>query len=134
MEKVVLDTSVVVKWFVEEESSEKALKFLEEYKNRKLKIVIPEIIVLELANALFFGGGFSGKLLEKALNAFYGLKIKPIPLERKIVQGARKYMDKFNIAIYDAIFIYLAEKEEVLLITADKKHHLRKISGFIRYL
>ena len=37
MGKVVLDTSVVVKWFVEEKNSKKAQSFLEEYRAGRRK-------------------------------------------------------------------------------------------------
>jgi|YNPBryantNP2012_1023418.scaffolds.fasta_scaffold24529_3 predicted nucleic acid-binding protein len=134
MEKVVLDTSVVVKWFVEEEGSEKAVDFLENYRQGKLKILAPEIIGLELANALFFGAGLRGKVLQEALAAFYNLGIALIPLDETLVREASKYSEKFKIATYDALFIVLAEKEKCALITADKKHHQKSFSRRIKYL
>mgnify|MGYP001611479702 CR=1 FL=1 len=134
MEKVVLDTSVAVKWFVEELDSQKARGYLEEYKNGTLQIYAPEIISLELANALFFGIGYKGETLGAALDSFYSLGFSLIQLDRLILKGSAKLMEKFGIAIYDASFIYLAEKQKIPLITADTKHHKKEYSTFITYL
>ncbi|MGB9707080.1 MAG: type II toxin-antitoxin system VapC family toxin, partial [Microgenomates group bacterium] len=134
MEKVVLDTSVVVKWFVEEKDSQKALNFLEEYRQGKLKLLAPQIVGLELANALFFGAGFKGKILEKALSAFYNLGITLVPLSEELVKESAVYSEKFKIAAYDALFIVVAEKEKCFLVTADKKHHQKSFSPRIKYL
>lgn len=134
MEKVVLDTSVVVKWFVEEKDSEKAQKFLEAYQDGRLEIIAPEIMGLELTNALFFGAGYKGEVLKQALAAFYSLKLASVPLSESFVQEARKYMEKFKIAIYDALFIALADRERLPLISADKQHHQKRFSKQIKYL
>lgn len=134
MEKIVLDTSVAVKWFVEEKDSEKAVEILENYKDGRLEIIAPEIITLELVNALFFGAGFKGQVLKKALSAFYALGLSFVPLSKSLVLGAQEYMEGFKIAIYDALFIYLAEKGKIPLVTADEKHHAKKFSKRIKYL
>jgi len=134
MDKVVLDTSVVVKWFVEEKNSKKAQSFLEEYRAGRLKILAPEIVGLELANALFFGAGFKGDVFKEALTAFYSLNLTLIPLDQSLIQSTGEYMEKFKIAIYDALFIAVAEKERAFLITADKKHHRKKYSKMIKHL
>jgi predicted nucleic acid-binding protein len=99
-----------------------------------LKIIAPEIIGLELANALFFGAGLRGKVLQEALAAFYNLGITIIPLNEALVKEASKYSEKFKIATYDALFIVLAEKEKCALITADKKHHQKSFSRRIKHL
>lgn len=134
MEKVVLDTSVVVKWFVAEKDSKKALKLLRSYQNERLKIFLPEIASLELANALFFGAGYQGEILQDALHAFYSLKFSLVPLNEAFIQGARPYMENYQIAIYDALFIFLADQLGISLITADKKHHQKKFSKQIKFL
>lgn len=134
MEKIVIDTSVAVKWFVEEKNSEEALKLLKDHHDGQIEIIAPEIICLELVNALFFGADYKGEILEKALSAFYDLNLSLVLLSKSFIQGARKYMEEYNIAIYDALFIFLAKKEKTLLITCDKKHHSKKFYKKIEYL
>ena len=52
VDKVVLDASVIAKWFVEEELSEKALKIRDLCVEGKLEIFIPELAFLEVLSAL----------------------------------------------------------------------------------
>ena len=76
MEKsIVIDTSIVVKWFVQEEGTEASLKLLTSHKKGLLTLHAPAIVPLELANALYYGGGFKTRDLEKALSAFYSFNI-----------------------------------------------------------
>jgi len=134
MEKVVIDTSIAVKWFIKESGSDKAVKLLEDYKDKRIKILAPEIICLELANALYFAARFEGKVLKEALRSFYCLNLSLAPLNEPFLQKSSLFTQKFNIGIYDALFIALAEKEKIPLITADKKHHRKEFSKFIKYL
>jgi len=50
----VVDASVVVKWFVEEENSSKAIEIRDKYVNAELKLIAPEILLFEVLNALFY--------------------------------------------------------------------------------
>lgn len=134
MEKVVIDTSVAVKWFIKESGSQKAVKLLEDYKDKRIKILVPQIISLELVNALYFAARFEGKILKEALKSFYRLNLSLAPLNELFLQESSLFMQKFNIGIYDALFIALAEKEKIPLITADKKHHRKEFCQFIKYL
>lgn len=134
MEKVIIDTSVAVKWFIKESGSQKAVKLLEDYKDKRIKILVPQIISLELVNALYFAARFEGKILKEALKSFYHLNLSLAPLNELFLQESSLFMQKFNIGIYDALFIALAEKEKIPLITADKKHHRKEFSKFIKYL
>jgi predicted nucleic acid-binding protein len=47
---------------------------------------------------------------------------------------AQIIMQKFDIAIYDSLFVALAINENCQLITADKKHHKKEIYNKIVYL
>ncbi|MBI4999840.1 type II toxin-antitoxin system VapC family toxin [Candidatus Gottesmanbacteria bacterium] len=108
MEKVIVDTSVIVKWFIEEKESPRALKLLNDYKNASLKILLPEITGLELANALFFGADFRGKLLQQVLSLFYSLQFLFVPIDKPLLIETVSFMERFKITSYDALFIALA--------------------------
>ena len=50
---VLLDSSVVIKWFRESEIWREAAVFLrQEYLNGRLKIYVPSLLILEIANVL----------------------------------------------------------------------------------
>lgn len=134
METVTLDTSVVIKWYTDEEGTIEAVSLLTKYKTGSLNIIIPSILPLELANALYFGLGFRQKNHDEALKEFFNLNIPVIHLSDKLIRNASRLMEKFSTAIYDTIFMYIAEEKRIPLITADKKHHQKKYSKHITYL
>jgi len=51
--RYVLDTSVIVKWFMTEKNSDKAEKLLDDLIDEKIEVVIPISLLYELANVLW---------------------------------------------------------------------------------
>src|SRR3989338_8872906 len=125
--KVVLDTSVVLKWFVDETGSDAAREYLEDFIDGKSQILIPTLLFYELGSAC----------LKKSIPVSEISKImellQKLPFEkedigftsfRKIYQNATEY----NIWYYDASYVTLMQKHNCELITADKKL-FRKLKG-----
>lgn len=129
-----MDTSVIAKWFIKEEKSHKALKILNDYQQQKIQIYVPEIITIELANALYFGGQLKFPLMKQAINNFYALETVLISLTENLINKAVEIMCRFKIAVYDALFIVIAKQEKCFLATADTKHHRKEIYSKIKYL
>ncbi len=51
-QKKVVDASIVVKWFVKEENSNKALELRNDHKENKHQLIVPGFCFLEVINAL----------------------------------------------------------------------------------
>lgn len=134
MDQVVVDTSVAVKWFLDEEDSDKALNLLNKIKDRSVLAVFPSIIFLELENAVYFSGLPTGEKLQTAIFDLFNLKQEIITPDIFLLNKMASLMVEFDLAAYDALFLALAESRQIPLITADKKHHQRKFSKFIKYL
>lgn len=134
MERLLLDTSIIVKWYHEEENTDIARLILEKHKQRIVSIIVPDILGLELANALKFGIKFPDQIVKESISSFYALDLSFIPLTRKIIEGAVQLITELSITSYDAVFLYLAQSEKIPLITADRKHHQKKYSKRIKYL
>jgi len=66
----VIDTSVVVKWFIEEKDSNKAIKILEYYKLGELTIVAPDLVIYEFVNVLRYNRSFSKTEKKECLIAY----------------------------------------------------------------
>ncbi|MBS7645776.1 MAG: type II toxin-antitoxin system VapC family toxin [Candidatus Bathyarchaeia archaeon] len=120
-EIVVVDASVVVKWFVEEKGSDEAIKIRDRYIEGEIKLIAPEIITFEVLNALYYKGLFSEdelKEVSEALDAFsfelYSLRGE---YNRRTIEAAYKN----NITIYDASYIALATMRNSYMYTADEK-------------
>lgn len=63
--EIVVDTSVVVKWFVEEEYSREARLLRDAYANGLIDIVAPSLLPYEVLNALKYSGAFGEEELKE---------------------------------------------------------------------
>lgn len=118
---VLLDTSVVVKWFVPEEDSEKALSLRQAQEDRELQLYAPEMLLMELANALRYSSEFSTREIVEALETPFELNILLMPFSLEALNSAVSLSQEHDLAVYDAYFLALAQAMEIPLITADRK-------------
>ncbi len=134
MMTVTVDTSVITKWFTKTDEThwDAAITIREFIVSRKIKLIVPTIIILELINVLKFSKQFTSEETVISVNSFIQLcdRIVEIPDTDLIINC----MYKDNLASYDAVFITLAESENIPLITADYKHHRKSISKQIIWL
>lgn len=133
MPTYILDTSVVVKWF--EESSElhikKAKRILIELQDGKINVLIPNILALELLNAILVGKKSSLEYAELAVQKIYQIPITIVETSLTLLEKAAKLMDEYNLASYDAYFLALAQYEECKLISDDQKAHGQVTDGTV---
>jgi predicted nucleic acid-binding protein len=117
----VLDASVILKWFLKEQDSSKAVNLKRKIINGELIAIAPDLILYELANALRYKKGYKPELVSEAINAIIDLDMEIIvPTESLIKESAVISFEK-DISIYDAIYVALAKETGYNFITADKK-------------
>lgn len=119
--EALLDTSVIVKWFVPEEDSEKALSLRHAQEDRELQFYAPEVLLMELANALRYSSEFTTREIVGALETLFELNMLLIPFSLTALNSAVSLSLKHGLAVYDAYFLALAQALEMPLITADRK-------------
>ena len=121
MEKVVCDASVVVKWFIEEPFSDKALKLRDKHINGEIRIAAPHLLPFEVLNALKYSNLFSKEeLRDAALSlSYYGIEL--YPLKNNFAKITVEIAMDNNITVYDAAYVALAQILDTKLYTADKK-------------
>jgi predicted nucleic acid-binding protein len=119
--ETLLDTSVVVKWFVPEEDSEKALSLRRAHVDRELQLYAPEVLLMELANALRYSSEFSAGEIVEALETPFELNILLVPFSLDALNLAVTLGMEHDLAVYDAYFLALAQAMEIPLITADRR-------------
>jgi predicted nucleic acid-binding protein len=119
--EALLDTSVVVKWFVPEEDSEKALSLRRAQEDRELQLYAPEVLLMELANALRYSSEFSAGEIIEALETLFELNILLMPFSLDALNLAVTLSMEHDLAVYDAYFLALAQALEIPLITADRR-------------
>lgn len=117
----VLDTSVVVKWFIQEEDSNKAANLRYAHGRAELLLNVPDILLMELANALRYSPVVSAEEIPQALRLFSGLEIHVVPFDLNVLISASALSLKHDLAVYDAYFLAVAKALDIPLITADRK-------------
>ncbi|MEK6889101.1 MAG: type II toxin-antitoxin system VapC family toxin [Nanoarchaeota archaeon] len=119
-QKKVLDASVIMKIFTNEKNSDKALAIIEDYESEKTDIIVPELVFLEVLNALRYKKKNEDEL-KKASNQLFDLELKTEKISSSILNKAINISLEHNITIYDALYVSLAQFNGCPLITADKE-------------
>ncbi len=120
-EKVVVDASVVVKWYNAEDYTENALALRGDYASRRLDLMAPYLMVYEVGNSLRYNPDFGADDVTSALHNLLAMQINLIPLDEEVSELAVNFAYKFGITVYDAAYLAIAEKEKAPFYTADEK-------------
>lgn len=132
----IVDTSVILQWF--SESKELHLKqagqILDDLRSSKINISIPDILPLELLNALIKGKGLSANEVNMTLHDLFKMPIKVIDISLPVLEESSKLMTQYGLSSYDAYFLALAKYEDCRLISDDQKAHGKITDGTVLML
>jgi predicted nucleic acid-binding protein len=132
---LVLDTSIVLKWYKEEEYTEIALKIKKDFVEGLNEIIVPDLVLYEMANVLRFTDGFNERLIKKSLESFIDLGVDIVIPTIEMISLATKLSYKYKITVYDAIFIALSKIINGIFVTADKKLYEKvKELKFVKFI
>ena len=116
---LVIDASVAVKWFVEQDGWEEARALAKP----PAELVAPELILAEIASALWkyvrvgqLAEDIAKAMLSRAPSAFARL----VPLE-ELLASAFALSLSIPHPVYDCFYLALARREGAPLVTADKR-------------
>jgi predicted nucleic acid-binding protein len=119
--KYVLDASVALKWLLPEADSAKAIRLRDEYQNGIHELLAPDIFIPEIANALTSAErqgriktGEAAIFLHDILRAAPAIHPTPPLLLRAMALAIAT-----RRALYDCLYLALAETEGCELVTAD---------------
>lgn len=79
---IVIDTSIIVKWFSEEKFTEEALKIREKIRNKEEVGVFPDLLLYELSNALRYNPNFGEDDVKKAIKSILEMDMRSSTLTR----------------------------------------------------
>jgi predicted nucleic acid-binding protein len=132
---LVLDTSIVLKRYKEEEYTEIALKIKKDFVEGLNEIIVPDLVLYEMANVLRFTDGFNERLIKKSLESFIDLGVDIVIPTIEMISLATKLSYKYKITVYDAIFIALSKIINGIFVTADKKLYEKvKELKFVKFI
>lgn len=133
---LVLDTSVVLKWFRQEEVlANHAWGLLQGYLDGQSQISVPALLGYEVANVLRYKRDLTTTQVETAIQALFDLELEWIPPSPIVMRRAVGIARGHDTSVYDATFAALAESIGATFVTADERlaRHLADLS-FVRLL
>ena len=119
---MILDASVIAKWFLEEEGTEKSLRIRDKYFKGEIDIVVPDLLIYEVLNVLRYRD-FNEEEIDKAMNSLFSMDIFFVDPSKRGMSSTTKIALEEDLTIYDATYVSLSDQFETKLITADKELH-----------
>ena len=132
---LVLDASVIAKWFKYEEGREKALEIRDNFISDQEQITFPDLLILELANLLRFSRIYNQTDIIKAVESIENMDIDIVVPTFEVIKDSVRMAVENDLTVYDAVYISLAESLGCDFITADEKLHQKvKKLKFVKLL
>jgi len=118
----ILDASVAVKWFVEEEHSDKAFEILEDILDHPTNYAIPELFFFELNHVIYRLLGNYSKEHKDLLDILVTMGFNRFSATPEYLEEIHRFQ-KMGISGYDASYIGLAAMLKGKWLTFDEAAH-----------
>jgi predicted nucleic acid-binding protein len=119
---VIVDASVLVKWYVEENDTETALQMRTDYENGIVDIWSTHLMPFEVLNAVRYSQDLGQDEIEKIGDSLARTQIALHPLlNGGFRETCIRMAFKYGITVYDASYVALARSMDKTLYTADEK-------------
>ncbi len=123
MKEIVVDSSVVIKWFVPQANSIQARKILDKYQDGELFLLAPDLIYAEVGNIIWKLHRFQGVSqvdAEAILNTFQSITLVITP-SSSLLNDAYRLAVAYQRTVYDSLYIALSLRRQCQFVTADEK-------------
>ena len=130
-QQVVVDASVVCKWFVNEEGTDLALELADRAADGEIELHLSDFCLAECTNVVW-------RLVNKQrkLPPFWGERVvaqlAELPLvgapSRDLIVNAYRVAVETGTTVYDAMYVSLAQALDATVVTADRRMYNR-LSG-----
>lgn len=127
---LILDTSVVLKWFLDKGESDvaRARKLREAFLKGDCTLGAPNLLLIEVANALTAGHRARPKEVSETVATILGIGLELLELQFSLLVKAIEMASTYGVTVYDSCFLAVAIESDGLLVTADEAF-LRKIKS-----
>lgn len=122
----VLDASVAIKWFVEDETGRaEAIELLDRIRDDPSAYVVPELFFNEMLAVLARLVGSDGAALRGHLEALQDLGMERVGNGRELLARAATIASRYGLSGYDSIYAACADLTAGCWLTADLRAHRR---------
>ncbi len=132
---IVVDASVAYKWWDKKEPlSEEAKIILTNNFNNTDQILVPDLILYELANAWATKTKFSPYRVKNNLKDLEEINLSIEPVSLDLIRKAIAFSRRYKVTVYDATYVILAKGKKCKLVTADDKFVMQVKLPFVKHL
>lgn len=131
---LVIDASVVVKWFNIEPLHDKAIAIRDRYIGGAIDLIAPTLIYYEVANALRYNPRFGIEEVRAAVKALEDLSLTTYEFSMDMASKAVEIAYMYGITVYDAAYVSLAALMDTTLYTADKEVVAKVSATYVKHL
>jgi predicted nucleic acid-binding protein len=125
----VLDSSVVIKWFrAGEPLRAQALALQAAYLDGLLDLALPDLLIHEVANVLRYKPDLSVDEVCSAIQSLYDMDMALVTVTSDIAREAVRIARRYDVTVYDAVFLSCAQHISATLVSADEAF-VRRILG-----
>ena len=119
MADVIVDASVVAKWYIPEQDHEAARALRDDYLDGTHDLYAPALMPFEVVNALRYSDHYEGERLVEASETLpeYGIELVPYRETGPVAALANEQ----DITVYDASYVALARERDGTMYTADTR-------------
>lgn len=123
MDRIVADASVMVKLFVNEEYTEQAVALRDAYIADEILFSEPSLMIYEVLNAIRYSKTqrFTSEEFNMILRSLHEYEFNITEIDYGMALKIKDISLKYDISIYDATYIALAETTNSILYTADAR-------------
>ena len=123
MKRIVVDASVVLKWYLpDEEYGNIAIEILDKYVSYEVELLAPSLLEYEVLNGLLIArkrGRIPDEMMFTAIEGLLSLEIEHKDISFFYPEVIR-FSESFDLSAYGASYLAMANNESTHLVTADK--------------
>jgi predicted nucleic acid-binding protein len=135
--KIVIDTSVLIKWFKtrNEDLLREAEDLLEKIEAKHVEVHVPALLLYEMGNILLLKTRLGPAALDEALERLERLPFVVAPPALPLLRRAARLGHRLRLTFYDSSFLALAIELDCPFVTADRQlfERSRSLDG-VRHL
>ena len=119
---LVIDTSVILKWFRQGEIlADQALFLRDAYLQGQFSLFVPSLCAYEFANVLKYKQDLTVDQIQAAIGSLFDFGFEWFPPTTDLLNRAVELSKMYQITVYDASFVAVADLLGAQLVTADRK-------------
>ena len=131
---IVVDASIATKWIFKEESFELAELILQNHLENKEKIIVPNLLFIEVSNVLATKSSTTLPQIEKDLRFLFKTNLEVRNMTPDEIILASKLAKKYKTSVYDMLYAVVANKHKTILYTSDANFIKKTKFKFVKHL